>query len=61
VHRFGARIYFPDEEAAHAADPVLEAVPADRRSTLIAVPGGDGLLRFDVRMQGPQETVFFDL
>ena len=55
------RIYFPEEEAANAADPVLEMVPADRRSTLIALPGGDGLLRFDIYMQGDRETVFFDL
>ena len=61
LDRSVTRIYFPDEDAANAADPVLEAVPADRRGTLIAVPGGDGLLRFDIHMQGPQETVFFDL
>lgn len=53
------RIYFPDEEAANDRDPVLALVPAERRQTLIAraVPGG---LRFDVRMQGEDETVFFD-
>ena len=55
------RIYFPDEEAANDADPVLAAVPAQRRATLIAVPVADGLLRFDIRMQGAAETVFFDL
>jgi protocatechuate 3,4-dioxygenase alpha subunit len=36
-------------------------VPADRRATLIAVPAGENLLRFDIRMQGHDETVFFDL
>jgi protocatechuate 3,4-dioxygenase, alpha subunit len=61
LDRSVTRIYFPDEQAANAADPVLAAVPAGRRGTLIAVPGGDGLLRFDVYMQGPNETVFFDL
>jgi len=55
------RIYFSDEKAANAADPVLEAVPEERRATLIAVPAGDGLLRFDIYMQGDRETVFFDL
>jgi protocatechuate 3,4-dioxygenase alpha subunit len=61
LDRSVTRIYFPDEEAANAADPVLQAVPEDRRATLIAVPAGDSLLRFDIRMQGPAETVFFDL
>jgi protocatechuate 3,4-dioxygenase alpha subunit len=36
-------------------------VAEDRRATLIALPEADGALRFDVRMQGDQETVFFDL
>jgi protocatechuate 3,4-dioxygenase, alpha subunit len=61
LDRTVTRIYFPDEAAANAADPVLEAVPADRRGTLIAQEAGDGLLRFDVYLQGDNETVFFDL
>jgi protocatechuate 3,4-dioxygenase alpha subunit len=61
LDRSVTRIYFPDEAEANAADPVLEAVPAERRKTLVAVPAGDGLLRFDIYMQGDQETVFFDL
>jgi protocatechuate 3,4-dioxygenase alpha subunit len=40
---------------------VLQAVPEDRRATLIAVPAGGSLLRFSIRMQGDAETVFFDL
>ncbi|MGZ4532850.1 MAG: protocatechuate 3,4-dioxygenase subunit alpha [Mycobacteriaceae bacterium] len=54
------RIYFPDEDAADAADPVLSAVDPDRRHTLIAVPE-DGELRFDIHLQGEHETVFFAL
>ena len=61
LDRSVTRIYFPDETEANAADPVLEAVPAERRKTLIAVLADDGLLRFDIHMQGDQETVFFDL
>ena len=53
------RMYFPDEEAANAADPVLTAVDPERRSTLIAHKDGD-TLRFDIRLQGEHETVFFD-
>ena len=61
LDRSVTRIYFPDEAAANAADPVLESVPADRRATLIALPAGQNLLRFDIHMQGDDETVFFDL
>ncbi len=61
LDRSVTRIYFPDEEAANDADPVLESVPAGRRATLIAAPAGDNLLRFDIHMQGEDETVFFDL
>jgi protocatechuate 3,4-dioxygenase alpha subunit len=62
VHVF-TRIYFSDEAEANAHDPVLSSVPADRRHTLIAqrsaTPDGT-VYRFDIRMQGDQETVFFD-
>jgi protocatechuate 3,4-dioxygenase, alpha subunit len=52
------RIYFPDEEAANAADPVLELVPPEDRELLVAVPEGEGL-RFDIHLQGERETPFF--
>lgn len=51
------RIYFPGEPA-NASDPVLSALPEDERETLVAVAEGD-VLRFDVHLQGPDETVFF--
>jgi protocatechuate 3,4-dioxygenase alpha subunit len=53
------RLYFPDEAEANAADPVLELVPAERRHTLVAEQN-DGGLRFDIRLQGDDETVFFE-
>jgi protocatechuate 3,4-dioxygenase alpha subunit len=57
------RIYFEDQEAANAADPVLALVPAKRRGTLIArrEQGAVMAYRFDVHLQGDKETVFFDL
>jgi protocatechuate 3,4-dioxygenase alpha subunit len=65
LDRVVTRIYFPDEAAANAADPVLAAITADdRRATLLAaaVPGsGPGTFRFDIRLQGGRETVFFDV
>ena len=56
------RIYF-DGERANAADPVLAVVPADRRSTLIATrkAGAANVCHFDVRLQGDNETAFFDV
>lgn len=60
LNRVVTRIYFPDFTAANADDPVLAGVPADRRGTLLAEPAEDGY-RFDVRLQGDGETVFFDV
>ena len=56
------RIYFEDEPA-NDSDPVLLSIEADRRHTLIAAlekSGGVPTYRFDIRMQGENETVFFD-
>lgn len=58
------RVYFDDEGAANASDPVLLSVPAPRRATLVArrVETADGIVyRFDIHMQGERETVFFDV
>jgi protocatechuate 3,4-dioxygenase, alpha subunit len=60
LHRVVTRIYFADEPEANVADPVLAAVPDDRRATLLAAPTDDGY-RFDIHLQGPGETVFFDV
>ena len=57
------RIYFGDE-AANSPDPVLAMVPAERRSTLIAAResgNGNAVYRLDLRLQGDDETVFFDI
>lgn len=59
LQRVVTRIYFGDEPEANAADPVLARVPAARLQTLIAQTDGDGGYRFDIRLQGPGETVFF--
>ncbi|MGZ4200538.1 MAG: protocatechuate 3,4-dioxygenase subunit alpha [Thermoleophilaceae bacterium] len=59
LQRVVTRIYFPDEEAANAADPVLAALPATAASeTLIAQESDEGY-RFDIHLQGEHETVFF--
>jgi protocatechuate 3,4-dioxygenase alpha subunit len=56
------RIYFEDE-AANETDPVLGAVEAERRPTLIATrEESDDMprYRYDIHIQGELETVFFD-
>lgn len=60
--RLVTRIYFPDD-ARNAADFILKLVDLARRSTLIAkkTAGGPGTLEWNVVLQGPDETVFFDL
>ena len=55
------RIYFEDEAEANSGDPVLGRVEhRDRLTTLIA-KGGSGKYQHDIHLQGPQETVFFDI
>ena len=58
--RLVTRVYF-DDEPSNAGDPVLALVPVDRRPTLVAESRGDGAYRFDIALQGPDETVFFDV
>lgn len=59
------RLYFSDEEAANAADPVLNLIEQPvRRATLLAQRGerdGRVVYTFNIHLQGPGETVFFDV
>lgn len=59
------RIYFDDETDANAADPVINLIEWEkRRATLIAKRDqrdGKVVYRFDIRLQGDDETVFFDI
>lgn len=63
LKRLVTRIYFPGEPL-NPSDSLLKAVPEKRRSTLVARPVKDGperVLRFDVVLQGENETVFLDI
>ena len=53
------RMYFPDN-LANRDDHVLSLVPLERRSTLVAAAMPDGSLEWNVRLQGENETVFFE-
>jgi protocatechuate 3,4-dioxygenase alpha subunit len=54
LNRVVTRVYF-------SVGDVPDFVPPDRRETLLAVPEDDESYRFDIRLQGPGETVFFDV
>ncbi len=60
LRRLYTRLYFPEDGAMHAGDAVLALVPAERRDTLIARRSGDGRYVFDIVLNGPDETVFFE-
>lgn len=59
------RMYFADEADANASDPVLNMIEWEvRRKTLVAARAdreGKAVYRFDISLQGPDETIFFDL
>jgi protocatechuate 3,4-dioxygenase alpha subunit len=58
LRHLATRLHFPD--ANLDGDPVLQMVDPDRRYTLIALET-EGGLRFDIHLQGDQETVFIQL
>ncbi|MFD4351177.1 protocatechuate 3,4-dioxygenase subunit alpha [Nocardia sp. NPDC058518] len=59
LHRLLTRAYLPLDDRAVSADPLLSTVPGDRRATLVASPDEYGFV-FDIRLQGPGETVFLE-
>ena len=60
MHHLFTRAYFADEVDRNGADPVLSRVDAERRATLLAQADAPRSYRFDIRLQGEGETVFFD-
>jgi protocatechuate 3,4-dioxygenase, alpha subunit len=57
TNRLFTRAYLPGEPAVLDRDPLLSALPEQRRRTLLAQRAGGALL-FDIRLQGERETVF---
>lgn len=56
------RLYFPEDAALHASDPILTSIEQRHRTaTLIATAFAPGHYRFDIRLQGEGETVFMDI
>jgi protocatechuate 3,4-dioxygenase, alpha subunit len=60
LHHLFTRAYFSDESAANEADALLQRIDPARRATLIAEADGERSYRFDIHLQGADETVFFD-
>lgn len=58
LNRLFTRIYLPEDAAALAADPLLSSLESDEKDRLIATREADGSLRFDIRLQGEDETPF---
>jgi len=57
LNRLFTRAYLPEAADSWESDPFLQALAADRRSTLVTTRDETGFV-FDVHLQGDQETVF---
>ena len=55
------RMYFPDEEAANAADPLLGRIENRLRAATLVATGAAPNYVFDIHLQGDRETVFLDI
>ena len=60
LKRLVTRIYFADRAGENAKDTILASVHEERRPTMLATPDGEGRYRFDIKLQGEGETVFFE-
>ena len=61
LDRVITRCYFDDEAAANETDPTMLAVAPERRRLLLATADGADRYRLDIRLQGDDESVFFDV
>lgn len=57
LNRLFTRAYLPGDGSARATDPLLASLDPERRSTLVTTEDDHGFV-FDIRLQGPGETVF---
>lgn len=58
LHRLFTRAYLPGDDEALSSDPLLSKVAPERRSALLCRRDPDGALRYDIHLQGPEESVF---
>ncbi len=56
------RMYFADEKEANQGDPILTRIEHQNRiPTLLAIAEAPGQYRFNIHLQGADETIFFDI
>ncbi|HEV8225159.1 MAG TPA: protocatechuate 3,4-dioxygenase subunit alpha [Rubrobacteraceae bacterium] len=55
------RIYFPDEEAANASDPLLSSIEDPAAHSTLVARQVDGAFEFDIHLAGDNQTTFFDV
>lgn len=55
------RMYFGDEPAANAQDPILQKVEHQVRVPTLIAKGDKGVYEFNIHLQGEFETIFFDI
>jgi protocatechuate 3,4-dioxygenase alpha subunit len=55
------RMYFADEAAPNAEDPVLARVEHKLRVPTLIAPRSGNTFTFEIRLQGDNETIFFDI
>ncbi len=60
LHHLFTRAYFVADGEAEPSDPLLARIAPGRRHTLLARADGAASFRFDIRLQGEDETVFLD-
>jgi protocatechuate 3,4-dioxygenase alpha subunit len=61
LKRLVTRIYFPDEGEANDSDPVLSSIEDPMLRDSLIAREEEGVLRFDIRLQGENQTAFFEL
>jgi protocatechuate 3,4-dioxygenase alpha subunit len=59
LKRLVTRVYFPDEIDANSVDPVLSSTEDQKLRDSLIARDEEGVLRFDIRLQGESQTVFF--
>jgi protocatechuate 3,4-dioxygenase alpha subunit len=61
LKRLVTRIYFPDEIDANSSDPILSSIEDPKLRDSLIAHEEEGVLRFDIRLQGDNQTAFFEL
>jgi protocatechuate 3,4-dioxygenase, alpha subunit len=59
LKRLVTRVYFPDEIDANSVDPVLSSIEDQKLRDSLIAREEEGVLRFDIRLQGENQTAFF--